>query len=433
MRFKDSPIWHLLRSEWPRWVGMRYLRSKKSSRFLSFITTLSIGGVSLGVTAMIVVLSVMDGFEGELKKRLMTTDSHILIAPSHENTVNERGFFPSKSPQAEALTRAIAEEAAIRSAWPVISTEAILRAGKRVSGIALKGYSEARVQEIRADLVETAEPQLLTKIENGEAVRLPGLMLGQELAYLLGVIPGDVVTLISPTETEGPLAAVPRLKRFVVEGVYHSGLPEQELHYVFTQEQHVRSFLRRKDALTHWEIGVSDFDAAPAVASRLREKLKADWDVRDWVQMNSSLFASLKLERIAMFVVLAFIVIVASFNIVTTLTLMVLEKRREIAILKTMGARSSQVAAIFLGEGVLIGLVGVGLGVVAAIGLCALLKRYDFITLPDIYYDRTLPVNAKPEYFLIVGLCTLVIVLIACFYPSRRAARLHPLEGIRLG
>jgi lipoprotein-releasing system permease protein len=149
--------------------------------------------------------------------------------------------------------------------------------------------------------------------------------------------------------------------------------------------------------------------------------------------MNSHLFASLRLERIAMFVILAFIIVVASFNIVTTLTLMVLEKKREIAILKAMGARHGQVAAIFLSEGILIGVLGIGGGVGLGLFLCSILKRYEFITLPDIYYDRTLPVTFNGWYYVGVAVCALLIVVGACLYPSRRAARLNPLDGIRFG
>jgi lipoprotein-releasing system permease protein len=261
---------------------------------------------------------------------------------------------------------------------------------------------------------------------------LPGIFLGQELAYEMGLIPGDQVTLISPTEFEGPVEGIPRLKRYNIEGVYHSGLPEQELHTVFARQAGVYSFLRKSAVVSQWEITVKDFSQAPEIASEIRASAPG-FRVQDWVQMNSHLFASLKLERMSMFVILAFIIIVASFNIVTTLTLMVLEKKKEISILKAMGARNGQVAAIFLAEGVLIGGVGVGGGVLLGFLLCAGLKRYEFITLPDIYYDRTLPVTFDLKYYVVVSVCALLIVLGACLYPSRRAAKLDPLEGIRFG
>jgi lipoprotein-releasing system permease protein len=245
-------------------------------------------------------------------------------------------------------------------------------------------------------------------------------------------VPGDQATLISPTETEGPMDSVPRLKRYQILGVYHNGLPEQELHTVFAPESGVRSFLRRNNVVTEWEISVKEFDRAPAVAAELR-KLAPQFKIEDWIQLNSHLFASLKLERLSMFVILAFIVVVASFNIVTTLTLLVLEKKREISIMKAMGARHGQVAAVFLAEGILIGGIGVGGGIILGLVICFLLRRYEFITLPDIYYDRTLPVTFDVTYYILVATCAVLIVLAACLYPSRRAARLHPLEGIRFG
>jgi lipoprotein-releasing system permease protein len=267
---------------------------------------------------------------------------------------------------------------------------------------------------------------------SGETTRLPGVFVGQELAYELGVIPGDQVTFISPTETEGPMAAVPRLKRYVIEGVYHSGLPEQELHTVFAAEGAVRSFLRRTDAVSQWEVSVRDFDQAPRVARGIRA-LAPEFKVQDWIELNAHLFASLRLERVSMFVILAFIIVVASFNIVTTLTLMVLEKKRDISILKAMGARHGQVAAVFLAEGILIGAVGVGGGIALGGMLCATLRHYEFIQLPDIYYDRNLPVTFNPAYYGLVAVCAVLIVLAACLYPSKRAAKLNPLDGIRFG
>lgn len=422
----------LARTPWTRWIGFRYLRSQKHSRFLSFITLLSMLGVALGVTALIVVLSVMDGFEDQLEHRLMATDLHVLIEPTRSVPGFDRGLVPPASFPLEAVRAELARAGGVEGFWPIVSTEAVLRSGRKVTGVVLKGVDAGRMERLKAQLVETAEPQMLVQRDGGAPVRLPSVFVGQELAFEMGLIPGDLVSVISPTETEGPMSSVPRLKRYVIEGIFKSGIPEQELHTVFATEGGVRSFLKRTEGLTSWELSVSDFDHAARVADRLRPLLPG-YRVKDWVEMNGHLFASLKLERFAMFVILAFIVVVASFNIVTTLTLMVLEKRREIAILKTMGAQDAQVAAIFLAEGLFIG----GLGAVggAALGLliCAALRRYEFIQLPDVYYDRTLPVSFVPGYYAGVIGVALVIVLLACLYPSWRAARLRPLDGIRFG
>jgi lipoprotein-releasing system permease protein len=423
---------HLWQSPWASWVGFRYLKSKKNSRFLSFITVISILGVALGVTAMIVVLSVMDGFEAELKKRLMSSDLHILVMPQPEVPGFERGFVPAETLEGTEAAKFIRTHPEILSFWPMVSTEAILKTGRKVTGVVLKGVTAERLARLKAQVTESAESQMLVQREGPETIRLPGVFVGQELAFELGVIPGDRVTLISPTEAEGPLAAVPRLKRFVVEGIYHSGLPEQELHTVFTADSAARSFLRKAGVVSSWEMTLKRFDDAPKIASEIKKRAPT-LKVQDWIQLNSHLFASLRLERISMFIILAFIIVVASFNIVTTLTLMVLEKKREISILKAMGARHGQVAAIFLAEGLFIGVLGVGGGVFFGALICSVLRRYEFITLPDIYYDRTLPVTFDPVYYALVSVAAVLIVIAACLYPSRRAARLNPLDGIRFG
>ena len=428
-----SSLW---KNPWTGWVGLRYLKSKKNSRFLSFITLLSVGGVGLGVTAMIVVLSVMDGFEAELKKRLMSSDLHVLITPTQSVSGFDSGFVTKDAldvPRVYAALKESTDEGReIDGFWPIVAAEAIFKAGRKVTGVVVKGINEERMAKLRKTVTESAEPQLLVRRDGAESMKYPGLFVGQELAYELGIIPGDPVTLISPTETEGPMGGVPRLKRYIIEGVYHSGLPEQELHTVFATEAAVRSFIRKQDAVSQWEISVKDFERAPLIAQKIRE-LVPGFKVQDWVQLNSHLFASLRLERAAMFVILAFIVVVASFNIVTTLTLMVLEKKKEISILKAMGARNTQIAAIFLSEGLLIGALGVTGGVGLAFVLCSVLRRYEFITLPEIYYDRTLPVTFNMNYYLGVALAAAVIVLVACLYPSKRASKLNPLDGIRFG
>jgi len=424
---------HLWLSPWTVWVGFRYLKSKKNSRFLSFITILSMMGVGLGVTAMIIVLSVMDGFETELKKRMMSSDLHILVQPTSETAGFDSGFVPGSTLTAAQIESFKTEsESQIVSFSPIVATEAILKAGRRVTGVVLKGLSAERLNALTKQVVESADSQLLLKKEGSDTVSLPGVFMGQELAYEMGLIPGDQITLVSPTEMEGPMSGVPRFKRFVIEGVYHIGMAEEELHTVFSKAEAAHSFLRKANVVSQWEVAVKDFDRAPAIANRLRSQLPT-LKVQDWNQLNSHLFASLRLERVSMFTILAFIIVVASFNIVTTLTLMVLEKKKEISILKAMGARHGQVAAIFLAEGMLIGVFGIGGGVGLGLVICTLLKRYEFITLPDIYYDRTLPVTFNPACYGLVGICALVIVIAACLYPSKRAAKINPLDGIRFG
>lgn len=428
----SSATGQLFASPWVSWIGFRYLLSKKNSKFLSLITAISIVGVALGVTAMIVVLSVMDGFENELKKRLTSTDLHILVTPQPTSPGYQQGFVRVDDPEVTATQSRISAHPEVESVFPIVTTEAILRMGRKVVGVSLKGVGPERLDKLKRQMGEMAEPGMLIDRDGPNSQKLPSIFIGQEMAYELSAVPGDRVTLISPTETDGPLSSVPRMRRYVIEGIYRSGIPEQELHVVFASDQSVRSFLRRPDAINSWEVVVREFDRAAAVGTAIKETNPA-WRVQDWVALNSHLFYSLRLERLAMTVILAVIVLVASFNIVTTLTMMVLEKKRDISILKAMGARHSQVAAIFLSEGLFIGALGVGGGLALGGLICLMLKRYEFIQLPEIYYDRTLPVAFEPFYYVCVGLIAVTIVLGACVYPSKRASRLDPIEGIRFG
>ena len=422
----------VFRKPWTIWIGLRYLRSKRSSRFLGMITWISILGVLIGVTAMIVVLSVMDGFEGQLKQRLFSSDVHVLIQPTKQLPEFSEGRVPSGHLPEIWRTRFQKENHLIKAFWPVLSTESILKSSRTISGVVVKGVETEQAQAIKMKFVETAEPQLLVKHEGVETIRLPTVWVGQELANEMGLIPGDEVTLISPTETEGPLSSVPRVKKFIIEAIYRSGYVDQELHTVFTPIQNVKSFLRIQDGISAWELTLNDPEVASDLSKTLKREL-AGYKIQDWIEMNGHLFASLKLERLSMFIILVFIVIVASFNIVSILSLLVLEKKKEISILKSLGAENADVAAIFLSQGLLIGgfgvLMGLGLGGV----LCLILRRYEIIELPDIYYDRTLPVTFNPSYYFWVSVSAFAIVIIASLYPSQKAGKLTPMEGIRLG
>ncbi len=388
---------------------------------------MSVLGVALGVTSMIVVLSVMDGFEAELKKRLMASDVHILITPTAQMADFDAGFVPRSAVEEKDLTAKSGWAQEIDQFYPVVSTEAILKIRKQVAGVVLKGVSEGRLALVRSQVHEGGQiqaPQTGTELAH--------VLVGQELAYELGLSAGETVTLISPTETEGPGSTVPRLKRYQIEGIYESGIPEQELHEVFTSPEAVQSFLRHSGVATSWEMTVKHFDKAPMVAESLK-KLLPEFKVQDWIDLNSHLFHSLRLERASMSIILAFIIIVASFNIVTTLTLMVLEKKKEISILKAMGARDGEISAIFIAEGLLIGGVGIVGGMLSGFLICVVLRKYPIIQLPEVFYDRTLPVTFDSGYYIGVGVSAVLIVLAACLYPGRRAARIQPIEGIRFG
>lgn len=404
-------------------VGLRYLRSKKSSAFLSLITFFSIIGVALGVATLIVTLSVMDGFEGALKSRLAAGEYHILISRSAQAGDL---YFPFTADDTNKIYSASED---IQAVNPVLSTEAIIRAKKRVSGISLRGISEAHMASIAPLLVESRTNDDL--VQQSKTIRTDGIWLGRELAFQLNVLPGDSVQIISPTETEGPLESVPRIKTLVVEAVYESGIPDKDIHVAYAGLEGVRDFIRKPNVINSIEIRVKDFNKSVISGALIREKLGKEFIVKDWEQLNSHLFASLKLERITMFVILTMIIMVASFNIVTSLRMNVMEKRKELSILQAMGARSSQIGNIFLVQGFWIGAIGTFVGAALGLGVCFILKNYDFIKLPDIFYDRSLPVKIEGIYILGIIATSLLIVLVAAVMPARAATRVTPLEGIR--
>ena len=384
---------------------------------MSLITFLSMAGVAVGVSTLIIILSVMDGFEGALKSRLAQGEFHILV--THVNDEQEPYFeFP-----VEKVGSIYNLSKDILSVNPVLATEAIIKAGSKVAGVSLRGISESHANLLSKTLVEATErPHNLSR---------DGIWLGKEIALQLRVFTGDKIQIISPTETEGPMESVPRLRIFKVEGIFESGLPEKDIHTAYASAEAVQDFLQRPQKVNRLEISVQNFAESGATADAIRSDLGSGFLVKDWNQLNAHLFASLRLERITMFLILTMIILVASFNIVTSLKMTVIEKRKEISILQAMGATPRQLAGIFLIQGAVIGNVGTVVGLLLGVGTCYYLKVHPVIELPDVFFDRSLPVNISPPFVLGVTFTAVCIVLLAAFFPARSAAKIPPLEGIR--
>lgn len=401
-------------------IGLRYLRSKKGSAFISLISGFSVAGVALGVCTLIVVLSVMDGFETALKSRLAKGEFHVLVTASE--TAKDQ-YFPEDD---EKIAEIFSMSSDVLTVSPVLKTEAIIRTKDRVSGVSVRGIKEAQLNAIADLLVEASDDR-----GEGQVISDTGLWLGKELAYQLNILPGDKVQLISPTETEGPLESIPRLRNFVVEGIFETGLPEKDLQVAYIPIKAMREFLRKPGLINQIEVKTNSFQGSIPIAAQMRNQFGENYRIRDWKELNAHLFASLRLERIAMFLILAMIVIVASFNIVTSLNMLVLEKRKDIAILKAMGASARQIGRIFLVQGAIIGNAGTVLGGIIGLIICYLLKTSKLIELPDIFYDRSLPVEISPIYIVGILVTAVIIVMVAAWFPARAAARVSPLEGFR--
>lgn len=398
-------------------VGLRYLRSKKNSAFLSLITFLSIAGVALGVATLIVTLSVMDGFEDALKSRMAGGDFHILVTRAGEDT------DPYFQIPVERIHKLYDLSPDILSVNPVLTTEAILRQGSKVGGMAIRGISEAQMSQLAPSLVEAKEgPKVLSR---------DGLWLGRDLAYQLNLLPGEKVQVVSPIETEGPLESVPRVRAYQVDGVFESGVPEKDASTAYASLEAVQEFLARPGMVSRLEIRVKDFERSERSAELIRAELGEEYRVQDWNQLNTHLFSSLKLERITMFVILAMIILVASFNIITSLRMTVAEKRKEIAILQAMGASRRQIGRIFLVQGAVIGNIGNLIGLILGLAVCLVLKNAPLLELPEIFLDRTIPVIISPWFVAFVVIIATLIVVLASLFPARAAAKISPIEGIR--
>ncbi|GKT10555.1 lipoprotein-releasing ABC transporter permease subunit [Desulforhabdus sp. TSK] len=407
-------------------VSLRYLLAKRRQTFISLITLISIAGVAVGVTALIVVLAVMNGFQEDLRTRILGVTSHVVV-----------GSFKGAITDYRAVNAQIEKEPGVVAATPFVYTQVMISSGKNVAGAILRGidpqtaYKVINIQDnmIRGSLGDLRAPSAGSD-ETG-AVQ-PGIILGNELANNLGVRHGDWVTIISPAGRLTPMGQVPKSKLFQVVGIIQAGMYEYDNTLAYIHLETAQQFLGIGDVVTGIEVKVKDIYNAREIADGLRSRLKDSFWVRDWMQMNQNLFSALKLEKAVMFIILTLIILVAAFNIVSSLIMLVMEKTRDIAILKAMGATTASIRKIFVLEGLLIGVSGTILGLLGGFGLCTILKKYQFIELPrDVYYFSTLPVKLEGTDVALIALSAIAISLTATLYPSRQAAKLDPSEALR--
>lgn len=406
-------------------VSLRYLLAKRRQTFISLITVISIAGVAVGVTALIVVLAVMNGFQRDLRDRILGITSHVVV-----------GRFDAAIADYRAAVDLIKQQAGVTGASPYVYTQVMLSSGRGVSGAVLRGIdpkTAAQVVNIQKDMVSGNLSDLDT--DSGSSAGdsdYPGIILGVELANSLGIHSGDWLTVISPTGRLTPMGQSPKSRMFRVVGIFRSGMFEYDNTLAYIGLQTAQQFLGIGDVASGIEVRIGDIYKAGKIAERLRLRLGPSYWVRDWMQMNRSLFAALKLEKVVMFIILTLIVLVAAFNIVGSLIMLVMEKTRDIAILKAMGATTASIRKIFVLEGCMIGISGTILGLIGGFSLCAVLKKYKFIELPrDVYNLTTLPVQLEGLDVAIIAFSAIAISLIATLYPSRQAAKLEPSEALR--
>ena len=415
-------------------IGLRYLRAKRRNRTISFNTIVSIVGITLGVAALIGTVGIMTGFKEDVQAKILGTTAHILV--------NDR--MKESMVDYEELVKKVAGVPDVVAATPFIFRQVLLTSPSGVQGIILRGIDPARegtVTELAHNLVngnlddlshstKVVIPEKEREPNGPDTAMRPGIILGKELSMRLGAFPGDQLNVVSPVGPVTGASMTPKIRQFVVVGIFQSGMYEYDSSLAYIELGEAQKFFNMSAAVTGIEVKVADVFRAADVARSIEQQLGFAFWARDWMQMNRNLFSALKLEKTMMFLLLVLITIVASFNIVSTLTMIVTEKQREIAILKAMGATRKGIMRIFMLNGLIIGCSGAAIGV--PLGYAVLWLIQTFWTFdPTVYYISKIPVHVLGSDVLLVAGSAILISFAATLYPSLQAAKLDPAAALR--
>ncbi|MEE9152851.1 MAG: lipoprotein-releasing ABC transporter permease subunit [candidate division NC10 bacterium] len=407
-------------------IGLRYLKSKRREAVISLITLISSGGVALGVMALIVVLSVMSGFEKDLRDKILGTNAHVVLLRFGEGGITD----------VDKLLPRITPLPHVAAAAPFTLHQVMLTSRHGVMGAVLRGIDPEREGQV-TDLARNMKKGSLDALSrDGE-----GIILGKSLAASLGISVGDPVNVVSPVGGGvTPLGMAPRVKQFTVVGVFEAGMYEYDAGLAYISIPAAQTFFRMGKSVTGVEIKLDDIYQAPQVAGQMQEELRFPFYTRTWMEMNKNLFSALKLEKTVMFIILVMIVLVAAFGVVSTLTMLVMEKTREIAILKSMGATAAGIMRIFILDGVVIGAVGTLVGLLGGLVVTKNLDRivsfvervFGIDAFPgDVYFLDKLPHQINAPDVVVVVIVSLIISFLATLYPSWQASRLNPVDALR--
>ncbi len=407
-------------------IALRYLKAKRRHRTISLNTAISIGGVTLGVAALIATLAVMTGFNEDLRDKILGTNSHIVVTDHIGEGLKEY----------HDTTERIRKVPHVVAATPFIYNQVLLSTSSGVHGVVLRGidpFTEGKVTQLEKNLVEGSILDLLqSEAPSSDAQNQPppGIILGRELSNRLAVFVGDTVNVVSPGGTPGPLGIIPKIRSFRVVGIFQAGMYEYDSSLAYVHLAIAQDFFNLGKTVTGVEVKVDDIFLAGQVSEKIEADLGLTYRARDWMELNRNLFSALKLEKIMMFIILVLIILVASFNIVGTLTMIVIEKNREIAILKAMGAKNPSIMRIFMMDGLIIGTIGVLIGIPLGYSFCWGIEY--FYTLPaDVYYISHIPVKIRTVDIVSVSLAAIGISFLATLYPSWQAGKLRPAEALR--
>lgn len=416
-------------------IALRYLWSKRAEAFISIISVISVIGVAIGVMVLNIVMAVMTGFEYELREKIVGTDSHIIVS-------NRTG---GKIDGWHGAADTIAGVGGVTSVSPFTYNQVLIRSESRSSGLLVRGILKASAsakqvesyvggQDPLESLFMPPSVTVLNAVGEEEEAQIPGILVGRSLARSLGVFVGTPVSILSPQVTSTPFGLVPSFRRFVVVGTYSSGLVEYENGVAYVALEEAQKFFGMGDGVSGLEVRVADINKAPEISASILDKLggtAAGFAVRDWTETNRPLWEAIQLEKRVYFIVLLLIIVMASFSIVTTLIMIVLEKRKDIAIMKTMGASTKSVSWIFRIQGAVIGGLGTVIGLVLGFVGCVGLKKFGFPIDERIFQMSTLPIHIDPINFVLTGAAAFAICFFATMYPAKRAARLEPSDVLR--
>lgn len=408
----------------PLYIGLRYTRAKRRNHFISFISLSSMLGIALGVTALITVLSVMNGFEKELRARMLGMSAHIVV------TVNE------SLEDWQTLRQQLLKHPHVENVAPFIEGQAMITYQERAQGTFLQGIEP----QLEMTISQVQQKMLIGQITDLRAGEF-GVILGKELADTLGVEVGEKVTLVVPQTSVTPVGVLPRMKRLTVEGIFSVGMHEYDSGLVLLHAEDAARILRLPPGHVHGlNIKVDELFDAPAISRALQEELAWGYHVYDWTYRHANFFKAIKMEKRVMFIILALIIAVAAFNIVSTLVMVVTDKQADIAILRTLGATPRTVMMIFIIQGTLLGFSGTLLGLIGGISLALNIEtlvpaieqlfNVEFISA-DVYYISDLPSSLEWTDVYSIATLSLIISLLATIYPALRAAKTQPAEALR--
>ena len=405
-------------------IGLRYTRAKRRNHFISFISLISMCGIALGVAALIVVLSVMNGFQKELRTRILGVASHVQIS----GPGGELGAWQQAADQA-------AQHPQVRAAAPYVAAQGMLSFDQTVRGALVRGILPDAEEKV-ADFNQYMRGGSMQVLKPGEF----GIVLGAELARALQVFTGDKVTLIAPQGLVTPAAILPRLKQFKVVGLFEAGMYEYDSGLALVHLADAQALYRMEDRVSGVRLKLDDLFAAPRVARELLSRVEGDVRIADWTRSHANFFRAVQIEKNVMFIILLLIVAVAAFNIVSTLVMAVTDKESDIAILRTLGASPGSIMQVFIVQGALIGVIGMALGLAGGIALAlnidvvvpAIERLFNTQFLAkEVYYISELPSDLQWRDVGIIAAVSFVLTLVATLYPSWRASRVNPAEALR--